>query len=172
MNTNITVKTGTITYTPQTSVLQQAGVTTTAISPATTSSSGALQLPVSGGSFNNNSYAGSVNTNGGVKFSGSGGRSVSLTNFSFNTQNGVVTAEANGQRVQLFQLGDDARTWTTYIRGTLSTISTSSNRITYAPLTTTAVRTGGVALDQGLGVVTFTPGIQVGTFASSITYSC
>src|SRR5215471_5549452 len=84
-NSNITVKGGTITFVPQTNFEQQ--VTRTAVSPATISN-GAIQLPISGGSFNNSSYAGSINSKGGVKLSGANGRSVSLTNFTVNTQNG------------------------------------------------------------------------------------
>jgi hypothetical protein len=170
-NSKITVKSGTITYTPQTTALQTTGVTTTAVSPATITN-GSLQLPISGGSFNNSSFAGSINTNGGVTFSGPGGKSVSVTNLSVNTQNGVISGQINGQSVQLFQLGGSSTTYTGAIRGTLSTISNSSNRINNPPLPSTLAATGGVALNQGLAVGTFTPGAPVGNFASTITYSC
>jgi hypothetical protein len=169
-NSTITVKGGTITYAPQTNVLQTAGVTTTAVSPATIVN-GALQLPISGGTFNNSSFTGSINTKGGVAFSGPGGRSVSVTNLSVNTQNGVISGQVNGQQVQLVQLGGNPTVYTGLVRGTLSTIK-SSNRINNPPLPSTVVAAGGSALNQALAVGTFAPDAQIGTFSSTITYSC
>ena len=170
-NSNITVKSGTITYAPQTAALQSAGVGTTAVSPASISN-GAFQLPISGGSFNNSSLAGSINTQGGVTLSGPGGRSVSLTNFSVNTQNGVVSAQANGQSVQLFQLAGSPPAYTALVRGTLSTISNSSNRINNAALPSTVVTAGAAVLNQELAVGVFAPAAPIGTISSTITYSC
>ncbi len=160
-NTNVTVNGGTITYTPQTSALQGAGVTTSAVSPATSSSNGGFHLPISGGSVNNASLAGTINTNGGIKFSGPAGRSVSLTHFAINTQNGVVTTQVNGHSVQLLQV-------------TLSTASksTSSNQANVSGLASTLARAGAVALNQDLAIAAFTPGVQLGTFTGGITYSC
>jgi hypothetical protein len=169
-NSKITVKGGTITDTPQTTMLQAAGVTATAISPATISN-GAVQFPISGGSFNNVSYAGTINTKGGLRFSGPRGRSVSLTKLSLNTQNGVLSAQANGQPVQLLQIAGSPTGYSSLVRETLSTISNSSNRINYAPLPSTVIA-GGVALNQGLGIDVFRPGAQLGTISSTVTYTC
>ncbi len=171
-NSKITLKSGTITYVPPANVLQAAGVTTTPISPATTSSNGGLQLPISGGSFNNGSFVGSINTKGGVQLSGPGGRSVSLINFSVNTQDGLVSAEANGQPLQLFQLGGSSTAYSAFVRGTLSTISNSSNRLNNPPLPSTVVASGGSALDQGLAVGTFAAGAPAGSISSTVTYRC
>lgn len=171
-NSKITVKSGTITYAPQANLVQAAGVMTTPLAPATISSDGAIQLPISGGSFNSSSYAGSINTEGGVKLSGPSGKSVSLTKFTVNTQNGVVTPVVNGQPVQLLQIAGSPTVYRGLIRGTLSTISNSSKRINNPPVPATAIAVGGGALDQDLAVGTLTRGLQIGTLASSITYSC
>jgi hypothetical protein len=169
-NSKITVKSGTITDTPQTTMLQAAGVTATAISPATISN-GAVQFPISGGSFNNGSFAGTINSKGGVRFSGPGGRSVSLTNLSLNTQTGVMSAQVNRQPVQLLQIAGSPTAYSGFVRGTLSTISNSSDRINYAPLPATVIA-GAVALNQGLAVGVFSPGAQLGTISATVTYSC
>jgi hypothetical protein len=159
-NTNVTVSGGTVSYTPQTSALQSLGVTTSAVSPAT-SSNGAFHLPISGGSVNNSSLSGTIKTNGGIKFSGPGGRSVSLTDFSINTQSGLVSANANGQAVQFLQ-----------VRLSTASKSTSSNQANLSGVTSTLASTGAVVLNRDLAITTFTPGYQLGTFTAGVTYSC
>ena len=158
-NTNVKVTGGTISKTPG-PIGPAQGVTVSAVSPATTDSSG-LHLPITGGNVNNSSLIGTINTNGGIKYAGPGGRSISFTNFSINTQNGLVSASANGQSVQFLQV-------------MLSTASksTSSNQVNVSGLASTLASAGALILNRDLAVTTFNPGVQFGTFTGGIKYSC
>jgi hypothetical protein len=82
-----------------------------------------------------------------------------------------MSAQVNGQPVQLLQIAGSPTAYNGFVRGTLSTISNSSDRINYAPLPATVIA-GGVALNQSLAVGVFSPGAQLGTISSTVTYSC
>lgn len=160
-NSTVKVTGGTISFTSQVTGLKSLGVSVSKVSPAKSGSNGAVQFPISGGSVNNSSASGSINTNGGLKFTDTDGRSVSLTNFSVNTRNGLVTASANGTSVQLLKVN-------------LSTASTSSskNQVNVSGLVSTLASAGAVALNHDLAITKFTPSYRLGTFTGGIKYSC
>lgn len=161
-NTNVNVTGGTLTYTANANELSSLGVKVSAISPASKTSNGGFHLPISSGTtVNNSSVAGTINTKGGIKFTGPTGHSLSLTNFSVNTKTGQVTAQANGTTTHFLQL-----------HLSTATKSSSSSQINLSGVTTTLSSAGAVVFDRGLAITTFTPAVQLGTFTAGVTYSC
>jgi len=158
-NTNVKVTGGTISKAPG-PIGPAQGLTVSAVSPATTDSNG-LHLPITGGNVNNSSLIGTINTNGGIKYAGPGGRSLTLTNWSINTQNGFVSALANGQSVQILQVAVST-----------ASKSTSSNQVNVSGLASTLASSGALILNRDLAITTYTPGTPFGTFTGGIKYSC
>ena len=81
--------------------LKQAGITVTAIAPATAKTT--LLFPVSGGQIVVATLAGTVDHTGGLTFRHSG-KSVTLTNFVINTNTKHLTATVGGRSMPIFDL--------------------------------------------------------------------
>jgi len=81
--------------------LKHAGITVTAIAPATAKT--ALLFPVSGGQIVVTTLAGTIDHTGGLTYRHSG-KSVTLTNFVINTITKRLTATVGGQSKPIFDL--------------------------------------------------------------------
>jgi hypothetical protein len=140
--------------------LSTAGITTSAGSPASQASGGGIQFPITGGNVNNSTLVGTINHSGSVKFSGPGGRSLTFSNPVINSA-GVLSATYNGATVNLLQIGLSS-----------ASKSTSSKQVSASGVTATLAQAGALALNNGLVVSTFSPGAQIGTLSTTVTYSC
>ena len=136
-------------------VLQQNSITVAPVKPATAGK--ALVFPVTGGSIVVKTLAGTLDHSGGLTFS-KGGKTVKLTSFRIDTNAKQLTAEAGGQRVPIFDLNLASLKRAT---GPNGTVVASNIRLT---LTSEAA----TALNDGLGVKVFAPGLGFGNATTTV----
>jgi hypothetical protein len=82
--------------------LASAGVKMSAIAPGTTGSTGVV-LPITGGSVNLDTLAGTVEQGGGLQYSG-GGKSAELTGIVIDTTSKQMTAQVQGANTPVMNL--------------------------------------------------------------------
>jgi hypothetical protein len=138
--------------------LKQAGVTITAIAPATEKA--ALLFPVSGGQIVVATLAGTVRHSGGLTFR-HGGKSVTLTNLIINTNTKHLTAMVGGRSMPVFGLD-------------LASPAGASRRhttVVASNIKLTVLSPAATALNSGLGVRTFRTGLSFGVATLTVTYA-
>lgn len=138
--------------------LQQAGVTITAIAPATAKA--ALLFPVSGGQIVVATLAGTVRHSGGLTFR-HGGKSVTLTDLVINTNTKHLTAMVGGRSMPVFGLN-------------LASPAGASHRhttVVASNIKLTVLSPAATALNSGLGVRTFRTGLSFGVATLTVTYA-
>jgi len=138
--------------------LKQAGVTITAIAPATAKA--ALLFPVSGGQIVVATLAGTVQHSGGLTFR-HGGKSVTLTNLIINTKTKHLTAMVGGRSMPVFGLD-------------LASPAGASRRhttVVASNIKLTVLSPAATALNSGLGVRTFRTGLSFGVATLTVTYA-
>jgi hypothetical protein len=138
--------------------LKQAGVTVTAIAPATAKA--ALLFPVSGGQIVVATLAGTVHHSGGLTFR-HGGKSVTLTDLVINTNTKHLTAMVGGRSMPVFGLN---LTSPTAASGRHSTVVASNIKLT-------VLSPAATALNSGLGVRTFRTGLSFGVATLTVAYA-
>lgn len=138
--------------------LKHAGVTITAIAPATAKA--ALLLPVSGGQIVVATLAGTVHHSGGLTFR-HGGKSVTLTNLIINTNTKHLTAMVGGRSMPVFGLNLASPT----------SASSRHSTVVASGITLTVLQPAATALNSGLGVRTFRTGLSFGVATLTVTYA-
>ena len=138
--------------------LRHAGTTVTAVAPATAKTT--LLFPVSGGQIVVATLVGTVDHTGGLTFSHSG-KSVRLTNFVINTNTKQLTATVGGQSLPVFDLNLASPKRASGPHGTV----VASN------IKLTVTSKAATALNSGLGVSTFTDGMNFGIATLTVAYA-
>jgi hypothetical protein len=138
--------------------LKQAGITVTAVAPATAKTT--LHFPVTGGQIVVPTLAGTVDHTGGLTFSHSG-KSVALSNLVINTKTKQLTATVSGQSMPIFALN---LTPPKRPRSPHGTLVESDIKLTVTPQATTA-------LNSGLGMSTFKAGMNFGVATLTVAYA-
>ena len=136
--------------------LKQAGITVTAVAPATGRST--LLFPVSSGQMVIATLAGTVHHAGGLTFSHSG-KTVTLANLIINTNTEQFTATIGGQSMPIFDLNLASPT-----PASDGTVVASNIKLTETPQAATA-------LNSSLGVSTFKAGMDFGTATLTVAYA-
>jgi hypothetical protein len=136
--------------------LRQAGITVTAVAPATVRST--LVFPVSGGQVVAATLAGTVHHTGGLTFSHSG-KAVTLTNLIINTNAEQLTATVGSQSMPIFDLNLASPK-----RASGGAVVASDIKLTETPQAATA-------LNSSLGVSTFKAGMNFGTATLTVAYA-
>ena len=138
--------------------LKHAGITITAIAPATAKA--ALLFPVSGGQIVVATLTGTVRHSGGLTFR-HGGKSVALTNLIINTKTKHLTAMVGGRSMPVFGLD-------------LASPAGASRRhttVVASNIKLTVLSPAATALNSGLGVRTFRTGLIFGVATLTVTYA-
>jgi len=138
--------------------LKQAGVTVTAVAPATARTT--LLFPVSGGQIMVATLTGTVHHSGGLTFR-HGGKSVTLTNLVINTKTKRLTAVVGGRSMPVFGLNLASPTGAS---GGHSTVVASNIKLT-------VLSPAAIALNSGLGVRTFRTGLNFGLATLIVSYA-
>jgi hypothetical protein len=138
--------------------LKHAGITITAIAPATAKA--ALLFPVSGGQIVVATLAGTVHHSGGLTFR-HGGKSVTLTNLIINTRTKHLTAMVGGRSMPVFGLDLAAPTGA----------SRRHTTVVASNIKLTVLSPAAIALNSGLGVRTFRTGLSFGVATLTVTYA-
>jgi hypothetical protein len=141
------------------SSMAKAGVTLSAVAPATTATNSGVQtltFPVSGGSISAVTKIGTIDATGGFKFSGPGGEATFTDPVVDTFPPTTLTASYQGSRKPVFSLSAVAPT-------------TSGNQLTATGSTATLVPATANQLNQRLGVSTFTATTAMGTLAMTLT---
>lgn len=138
--------------------LEHAGITVTAVAPATAKAK--LRFPISGGQIVVATFAGTINHTGGLTFSHSG-KNVTFTEFVINTNMKRLTATFGRQSMPVFDLnlGSLKR-----VSGSHGTIDASNIKLKVTILTATT-------LNSGLGVSTFRAGMKFGIATLAVAYA-
>ncbi|MBO0883210.1 MAG: hypothetical protein J2P17_23315 [Mycobacterium sp.] len=138
--------------------LKHAGITTTAVTPATAKRM--LRFPVSGGQITVKTLAGHVDHAGGLTFRHRGS-SVTLTNLVINTQTKQLTAAVGGHSMPVFDLNHvrskpaSGRHGTVVARDVKLTVSSQAATV----------------LNSDLGVSTFRTGMNFGIATLTVAYA-
>lgn len=142
-----------LTLDPETAkALTSLGVTPAPIGPAKALASGAISFPITGGSANTSSFAGSIGHRGGISLT-AGSTTVALTDFRINVDaEPDLTALVGGQRVSILSLD-------------LSSLKASVKRqkITLAGVKAKLTATAAAALNDAFKVNAFSEGLLLGT---------
>ena len=138
--------------------LKQAGITVTAVAPATAKTT--LHFPVTGGQIVVPTLAGTVDHTGGLTFSHSG-KSVTLTNSVINTNTRRLTATVGGVSVPVFDLNLASSRHAGLPHGTVI----ASN------IKLTVTSQAATALNSELGVSIFKAGMHFGIAALTVAYA-
>ena len=138
--------------------LKHAGITITAIAPATAKA--ALLFPVSGGQIVVATLAGTVHHSGGLAFR-HGGKSVALTNLIINTKTKHLTATVGGRSMPVFGLD----------LASPAGASRQHTTVVASNITLTVLQPAATALNSGLGVRTFRTGLSFGVATLTVTYA-
>jgi len=138
--------------------LKHAGITVTAIAPATAKPT--LLFPVSGGQIVVATLTGTVDHIGGLTFRHSG-KSVTLTNLVINTNTKHLTARVGGHTMPIFDLNLASPNGTS---GPNHTLVASNIKLTVRSRAATA-------LNNGLGVSTFKVGMNFGMATLTVAYA-
>jgi hypothetical protein len=127
------------------------GITPSAIAPATLGASG-FSFPVTGGSVNTKTLAGSITHSGGIRLS-DGGTTVDLTDFTIQVDGAPdLTALVGGNRVSILDL--DLSQAQTGVAGKRISVTGVKARLTAA---------AAGALNSAFGTTAFTAGLLLGT---------
>jgi trimeric autotransporter adhesin len=129
--------------------LKHAGITVTGVAPATAKTT--WVFPIKGGKIVVATLVGTVNDTGGLTFSHSG-KSVTLTNPLVNTSTKQLTATVDGQSVPIFDLN----------LASLKRASGPHGSVVASDIKLTVTSQAASTLNSGLGVSTFTGGMQFG----------
>jgi hypothetical protein len=138
--------------------LKHAGVTVTAVAPATAART--LRFPVSGGQIAVKTLTGTVDHAGALTFRHSG-KSVTLTNLVINTKTKQLTATAGGQSIPIFDL-NHART---------KHVGSRHGTIVAGNIKLNVTSQAATALNSELGVATFKTGMNFGTARLVVAYA-
>ena len=129
--------------------LKHAGITVTGVAPATAKTT--WVFPINGGQVVVATLVGTVNDTGGLTFSHSG-KSVTLTNPLVNTSTKQLTATVNGKSVPIFNLN----------LASLKRASGPHGTVVASDIKLTVTSQAASTLNSGLGVSTFTGGMNFG----------
>ena len=129
--------------------LKHAGITVTGVAPATAKTT--WVFPINGGQIVVATLVGTVNDTGGLTFSHSG-KSVTLTNPLVNTSTKQLTATVNGKSVPIFNLN----------LASLKRASGPHGTVVASDIKLTVTSQAASTLNSGLGVSTFTGGMNFG----------
>ena len=138
--------------------LKHAGITITAIAPATAKAT--LLFPVSGGQIVVATLAGTVHHTGGLTFR-HGHKIVTLTNLVINTKTKHLTAMVGGRSMPVFGLNLASPTGGS---GRHSIVIASNIKLT-------VLSPAATALNSGLGVGTFRTGLNFGVATLTVAYA-
>jgi hypothetical protein len=138
--------------------LKQAGITVTAVAPATAKTT--LLFPVSGGQIVVATLAGTVDHTGGLTFS-HGGKSVTLTNFVINTNTKRLTATTGTRSMPIFDLN----------LGSPRRASRPPGTVVASNIKLTVTSQAATVLNRGLGVGTFKAGMNFGIATLTVAYA-
>jgi len=138
--------------------LKQAGITVTAIAPATAKT--ALLFPVSGGQIVVATLGGTIDHTGGLTYRHSG-KSVTLTNLVINTITKRLTATVGGQPKPIFDLNLASHRRASRPRG----------KVVASTIKLTVTSQAATALNSGLGVSTFKAGMNFGIARLIVAYA-
>ena len=119
-----------------------------------------LLFPVSGGQIVVATLVGTVDHTGGLTFSHSG-KSVTLTNFVINTNTKQLTATVGGQSMPIFDLN----------LASLKRASGPHGTVVASNIKLTVTSQAATALNSGLGVSTFTGGMNFGIATLTVAYA-
>ncbi len=131
-------------------VLETNKVTVAPVGPATASADG-IAFPITAGSLNTESLAGTVDHSGGLKFS-AGGKELVVTDFKVDTVNKTLVAQAGGKDIPLLNLNLDA----------VKKASGPNGEIVVRGVSTTLTKEAADALNTTFGVTIFKEGIPMG----------
>lgn len=132
--------------------LTSLGVTAGPIGPATALPSGALSFPITGGSADTSTFAGSIGHSGGISLT-AGSTTVELTNFRINVDaDPDLTAMVGGQRVSILSL--DLGSLKAKVKGQQITLANVKAKLTAA---------AAAALNDAFEVNAFSEGLLLGT---------
>jgi hypothetical protein len=146
-------------YASTAKALSNAGVRVSLVRPATVGRSG-LTFPVTGGSADPATLAGSVRHSGGIRFR-AGGRSVVLRSFIYRvgSRSSYLTARVGNTRVRILNLDlDRAR------------VSRDGLGTAVRGIRATLTRTAAAALNDAFDVHLFRGGLRIGTVRSEVSY--
>jgi hypothetical protein len=138
--------------------LHQDGVAVTAVAPATATST--LLFPVSGGQIVAATLAGTVQHTGGLTFR-HGTKRVTLTDLVINTRTKHLTATVGGRSMPVFGLDLPSPAGT----------SSGHQTVVANDIELTVLPQAATALNSGLGVRTFTPGLSFGKATLTVAYA-
>ena len=138
--------------------LKQAGITLTAVAPASAKTT--LLLPISGGQVVVPTLVGTVDQTGGLTFSRSG-KSVTLEKFVINTATKQLTASVRRQSMPVFDLN----------LASLRRAGGPHGIVTASNVALTVTPRAATALNSGLGVNTFQGGMNFGIAALTVVYA-
>jgi hypothetical protein len=130
-------------------VLADNSIAVAPIEPATAGDDG-ITFPITGGSVEAESLAGTIEHSGGLRFS-AGGTDLDLTDFVIDTSAGTLTATAGGAQVPILDVD-------------LTGLERSDDMgtIVLEGITVTLSAEGAAALNDTFGVTLFTEGLAIG----------
>ncbi len=130
-------------------VLTDNSISVAPIDPATSGDDG-ITFPITGGSVEAESLAGTIDHSGGLRFS-AGGTDLDLTDFVIDTSAGTLTATAGGAQVPILDVD-------------LTGLERSDDMgtIVLEGITVTLSAEGAAALNDTFGVTLFTEGLAIG----------
>jgi Htaa len=130
-------------------VLTDNSIAVAPIDPAT-SGDGGITFPITGGSVEAESLAGTIDHSGGLRFS-AGGTDLDLTDFVIDTSAGTLTATAGGAQVPILDVN-------------LTGLERSDDMgtIVLEGITVTLSAEGAAALNETFGVTLFSEGLAIG----------
>lgn len=138
-------------------VLKANQVTVTPVGPAKAAGDG-IAFPITAGSINTESLAGTVDHSGGLKFS-AGGKSLEVTDFKVDTVNKQLVAQAGGAAVPLLNLD----------LASVKKASGPNGEIVVSNVSTTLTTEAAAALNSTFGVTLFKAGIPMGDVTITAT---
>jgi hypothetical protein len=131
-------------------VLTDNGVEVAPVDPATAGDEG-IAFPITGGTVEAESLAGTIEHSGGLVFS-AGGTELEVTDFVIDTTDGVLTATAGGDQIPLLA-----------VDLTALERSDDSGTIVLEGIATSLSAEAAIALNDTFGVDIFEEGIPIGT---------
>ncbi len=138
-------------------VLQKQRVKVAPVDPAAPTDTGAIQFPVTGGTVNSDTLAGTIAHRGGLLFT-VGKETLEITNFVADTESGVLTATAGAAELPILAL-DLARVKK----------STRDGAIVASGITTALTDYAAAAMNSILGVEFFEEGLPLGELTVTAT---
>ena len=138
-------------------VLQKEKVKVTPIEPAAPTDTGAIQFPITGGTVDSDTLAGTIAHRGGLLFT-AGKETLEITNFVADTESGVLSATAGAAELPILALD-------------LEQVkkSTRDGAIVASGVTTTLTDYAAAAMNSILGVTFFEEGLPLGELTVTAT---